>query len=122
MYDTNACYGANNYNDILYFLSNAAINPHIDRIYFSCNSEIVNPVEKLVSILEENNYKSKKGHFAKHRVYTRIRMFESNITGIKVSILYGRYKRYCFPPFLIQLYSFILTLQLDQFLGSRSPS
>ncbi|MDV5165648.1 MAG: tyrosine-type recombinase/integrase, partial [Candidatus Scalindua sp.] len=27
-----------------------------------------------------------------------------------------------FPPFLIQLYSFILTLQLDQFLGSRSPS
>ena len=26
------------------------------------------------------------------------------------------------PPFLIQLYSFILTLQLDQFLGSRSPS
>ena len=24
------------------------------------------------------------------------------------------------PPFLIQLYSFILTLQLDQFLGSRS--
>ena len=25
-----------------------------------------------------------------------------------------------FPPFLIQLYSFILTLQLDQFLGSRS--
>jgi len=27
-----------------------------------------------------------------------------------------------FPPFLIQLYSFILTLQLDQFLGSRSKS
>jgi hypothetical protein len=26
------------------------------------------------------------------------------------------------PPFLIQLYSFILTLQLDQFLGSRSIS
>jgi len=25
------------------------------------------------------------------------------------------------PPFLIQLYSSILTLQLDQFLGSRSP-
>jgi len=27
----------------------------------------------------------------------------------------------CVPPFLIQLYSSILTLQLDQFLGSRSP-
>ena len=28
----------------------------------------------------------------------------------------------CVPFFLIQLYSFILTVQLDQFLGSRSTT
>ena len=98
MYNGNACYEANNYTDILYFLSNADINPHIDRICFSCKSEIVNPVEKLVSILEENNYECKYDQFAKGKVYKRIRMFESNITGIKVSILYGRNKNYSFYP------------------------
>jgi len=98
MYNGNACYEANNYTDILYFLSNADINPHIDRICFSCKSEIVNPVEKLVSILEENNYECKYDQFAKGKVYKRIRMFESNITGIKVSILYGRNKKYSFYP------------------------
>ncbi len=87
MYNTNACYESNYYNDILYFLSNSSLHPHIDRIYFSCNSEIVKPVEKLVSILEENNYECKYGYFAEGKVYQRIRMFESNITGIKVSIL-----------------------------------
>jgi hypothetical protein len=53
MYNGNACYEANNYTDILYFLSNSNLNPHIDRMYFSGNSEIVNPVEKLVYILEK---------------------------------------------------------------------
>jgi len=98
MYNTNACHGANSYNNILYFLSNADIHPHIDRIYFSCKNEIVKPVEKLVSILEANNYECKSGHSAKGKVYKRIRMFESNITGIKVSILYGRNKNYSFYP------------------------
>ena len=102
MYDSNACHEANNYNNILYILSNADINadinPHIDRIYFSCKSEIVKPVEKLVSILEANNYECKYGRPAKGKIYKRIRMFESRITGIKVSILYGRNKNYSFCP------------------------
>jgi hypothetical protein len=98
MFNENACYEANDYTDILYFLSNSNINPHIDRIYFSCNSIIVNPVEKLVSILEANNYECKYDQFAKGKVYKRIRIFESNITGIKVSILYGRNNNFSFYP------------------------
>jgi hypothetical protein len=98
MQKTSNCCEANNNIDFLYILSNSNLNPHIDRIYFSCNSEIVKPVEKLVSILEENNYECKRGYFAKGRVYKRIRIFESSITGIKISILYGRNKESAFYP------------------------
>jgi len=98
MNNTSNCTEANNNIDFLYILSNSNLNPHIDRIYFSCNNEIVKPVEKLVSILKANNYKCKYGHFAKGRVYKRIRMFESSITGIKISILYGRSKESAFYP------------------------
>ncbi len=105
MYNGNACYEANNYTDNLYFLSNSNLNPHIDRMYFSCDCIIVKPVEKLVSILKANNYECKYSHPAKGKVYKRIRMFESNITGIKVSILYGRNKNYfCRPCMIITIY------------------
>ena len=98
MQKTSSCTEANNNIDFLYILSKSTINPHIDRIAFSCNNEIIKPVDKLVSILKANNYKCKRGHFAKGRVYKRVRIFESSITGIKVSILYGRNKESAFYP------------------------
>jgi len=98
MYNANICYGANNYIDILYFLSNTTIHPHIDRISFSCRSDIDSPEERLFSVLEKENYVCKSDGFAKGRVYKRIRMLESRETGINVSILYGRNKHYSFYP------------------------
>jgi len=106
MYNANACYRGNNYNDILYFLSNSVIHPHIDRMYFSCRSDIDKPEETLFSVLKDNSYKCISGGLAKGRTYKLRSMFESRMTGIKVSILYGRNKRYsCYPCMLIHIYN-----------------
>ena len=59
MYNTSICYGANNYIDILYFLSHSVIHPHIDRLTFSCNSIIDKPEEILFSVLNDNGYACK---------------------------------------------------------------
>jgi hypothetical protein len=98
MYSTNACYGANNYIDILYTLSNTTINPHIDRISFGCNNEIVKPVDKLVSILEANNYECKYDKGIKRNAYKRIKRYCSSITGVSVPILYERKRHCCIYP------------------------
>ena len=74
MNNTSICYGANNYIDILYFLSHSVIHPHIDRLTFSCSSEIVNPEEISFSVLEDNSYISKSGSRIKGVAYKRIRI------------------------------------------------
>ena len=56
MYNANVCYGANNYIDILYYLSNSVIHPHIDHIYFSCRSDVDKPEERLFSVLKKDKY------------------------------------------------------------------
>jgi len=98
MYSTNACYGANNYIDILYLLSNKPINPHIDRIFLSCKSDSISPEKTLFAVLKKDNYKCKSDGFAKGRIYKRIRIYESLITGKRVSILYGLNKYFRFYP------------------------
>ncbi len=98
MYNTKTCYGANSYIDILYFLSNSIIHPHIDRMYFSCKSDIDNLEERLFSVLKENNYKCKKDYFAQGNVYKRIRFVISIVTDKTISILYGRRKLSKFYP------------------------
>ena len=90
MYNANVCYGANNYIDILYFLSNTTIHPHIDRIYFSCDSLVDKPEETLFSELEDNDYKCKYGRWVELGTYDRIKRYCSRVTGIEVSILYKR--------------------------------
>ena len=105
MYSTNVRYGGNNYNDILYYLHNSVIHPHIDHIYFSCRSDVDKPEETLFSVLKDNSYKCISGGIAKGRTYKLRRIFISRITGIKVSILYGRNKRYSYCPcMLIHIY------------------
>jgi hypothetical protein len=90
MYNANVCYGANNYIDILYFLSTTTIHPHIDRIYFSCDSIIDKPEETLFSVLEDNDYKCKYDRWVELGTYDRIKRYYSCVTGIEVSILYKR--------------------------------
>ena len=90
MYNGNACYEANNYTNILYYLFNSNINPHIDRMYFSCNSIIDKPEELLFSVLEKNNYKCKYDRWVERGAYDRIKRYCSPTTGIEVSILYNR--------------------------------
>jgi hypothetical protein len=90
MYNTNICHGANNNVNILYFLSNTTIKPHIDRMFFSCDSIIDKPEELLFSVLERNNYKCKYGRWVERGAYDRIKRYYSSITGIEVSILYNR--------------------------------
>ena len=90
--------GANNYVDILYFLSNSVIHPHIDRIYFSCRRDVDKPEKKLFSVLEKNNYKCKSDKWIERCAYNRIRKYHSSKTGIKVSILYNRISRCTMYP------------------------
>ncbi|MHC4139250.1 MAG: hypothetical protein ACYSR1_05260 [Planctomycetota bacterium] len=94
MYNTDFSYGAYNYNDILYFLSNSNINPHIDRITFSCNANIDSPEKTLFPVLEDNSYFLKSDSRIKGVAHKRIRIYHSRETGINVSIFYNR-KSYC---------------------------
>ncbi|MFQ5964690.1 MAG: hypothetical protein ACE5KZ_10425 [Candidatus Scalinduaceae bacterium] len=98
MYNTSICYGANNYIDILYFLSNSVIYPHIDRMYFSCNSIVDKPEETLFSVLKDNDYKCKYDRWAKRGIYDRIKRYCSSETGINVSILYNCISRRLMYP------------------------
>jgi len=99
------CTENNNNTDFLYILSKSTINPHIDRIYFSCKVFRDKPEEKLFSVLEENNYECTKDTYTNGGAYKLIKMFESNITGIKISILHERNKDYRFcPRFGINIY------------------
>ena len=88
----------NNNIDFLYILSKSTIKPHIDRIYFSCKVFRDKPEEKLFSVLEENNYKCTEDTYTNGGAYKLIKMFESSISGIKISILYKRNKDYRFCP------------------------
>ncbi|MHC4269859.1 MAG: hypothetical protein ACYSTS_15520 [Planctomycetota bacterium] len=94
MYKTNVYAGAYNYNDILYFLSNITINPHIDRITFSCDTNIDKPEDTLFSVLQDNSYRCKSDSRIKGVAYERIRIYQSRVTGISISIFYNR-KSYC---------------------------
>jgi len=98
MDNTSISYGPNNYMDILYFLSNSNINPHIDRIYFSCRSDIDKPEKILFSVLKENDYKCKYDHFAKGEIYKRVRRYTSSLTNVNLSIIYERNKCYSYYP------------------------
>ena len=90
MYNANVCYGANNYIDILYFLSNSVIHPHIDRLTFSCNSIIDKPEEILFSVLNDNGYACKYDRWIERGAYDRIKRYYSCVREIEVSILYKR--------------------------------
>ena len=92
--NTKSYYGAYNYNDILYFFSNSVINPHIDRITFSCNTNIDKPEEILFSVLKDTSYLIKSDSRIKGVAYKRIRIYQSSVTGISISIFYNR-KPYC---------------------------
>jgi hypothetical protein len=109
MYNANVCYGANNNVNILYFLSNTTIHPHIDRIYFSCRSDIDSPEKTLFSVIEENvhtlNLHKHKDNRIKRSKYKRIRRYYCNETDVKISILYERKKHYsCCPCMGINIY------------------
>jgi len=105
MYNANVCYGANNYNDILYFLSNTTIHPHIDRIYFSCRSDIDSPEKTLFSVIEENvhtlNLHKHDDMWIKRSKYKRIKLYYCNETDVKISILYERKKHYSYCPCMV---------------------
>ena len=103
MQNLSISYEANNNVDFLYILSNTVIKPHIDRIRFSCRSEIDEPEKTLFSVIEKNFlklhlYELKDNRIeSKYSKYKRIRRY-CNETDVKVSIVYERKNKFCCCP------------------------